>query len=207
MDDLDFIDGWQELCKRVSQWTSYDFPDVDAEEVESQLYVFLTERKLWTKDPESEGYARALQKRANVFAWGERKEHLILTSQYSYRVRDVSILLETLFDYRLWSDATVPDDAKSYENSAATDGIEMTADVSRAYDLLSDDYKQSIRSRYADNCRPDRGSPEYKRLSRAKSKLTSILNSYCGGSGRQSRRSLSNATANSIIRMERDGQG
>lgn len=207
MDDIvyDFIDGWQELCKRVARFTSYDFPDIDAEDVESQLYVFLTERKLWTMDPENEGYARALQKRANVFAWGERKEHLTLTSQYSYRTRDVQLLLETLFDYSLWEGAHVPEDAKSFENSTTIDGIELTADVSRAFSLLSEDYRAILYSRYSLGIRPDRGSPEYKRLSRAKGKLVSILNSYPGNP--RGRRVMTNASANSIITRERDGQG
>lgn len=203
------IEGWQRLCQRIARFTSYDFPDVDAEDIEGELYVFLTERNLWDKDPETQGFAYALQRRANWHAWQERKEQLSRTSQYSYRTRDISIVLETMFDYSLWVDAFVPDDAKSNENSRDTDGIDLSVDLSWAYDRLSDEHKQAIFNRYVLHNHPEKGTAEYKRLSRAKTKMADILNNYWveDPEGPSTRKVRSNASMNAKIRMERDGQG
>lgn len=203
----ELVDEWCALIHRVASFVSSDFPDVETEELESKLFVVVTERGLWENDPNTDGYAYHLFRRARGFAWEERREHLILTSQYSYRTKDISALLETLFDKRLWNEAIVPDDAKSFENWRNTDGIEMSSDVSWAFDKLPKDHQRAIFCRYALQERPARGSAEYKYLQRAKARLADILNTYSrpveGYPG--ARHPISNATAEHLIRTERNG--
>lgn len=191
----EFATQWIELARRVARFTASDFPDIDADDIEGQLLVFLAERKLFDTDPETDGYAYALNRKAHYFAWEERKEHLILSPQYAYRTRDVSMLLENLFDYSRWAEASVPDDAKSFENSHATDGIEMTSDLSRAYDLLPENYKRAVYARYALGEIPPRGTSEAKLLNRAKARMAEVLNTYHRPEkvGPGSRRVVSNA--------------
>lgn len=194
----DFAEAWLNLARRTARFTASDFPDIDSDDIEGRLMVFLAERKLLGKDPESEGYAYMLQRAATRLAWEERKDHLALTSQYAYRTRDISNLLESLFESReKWPDAQVPEDARSFENSAGVDGIEMTSDIAWAYSQLPENYQRSIFCRYGLGERPSRGSTEAKALTRAKRRLAEILNWHHRPepAGPGARRALSNTQA------------
>jgi len=174
----DFTSEWMELARRVARFTAVDFPDIEADDIEGKLLVFLAEKKLFDRDPSSDGFAYALNRKAHYFAWQERKEHLQISPQYAYRTRDISMLLENLFDYTRWPDAQVPEDAKSFENSLATDGIEMTSDMSWAYSHLPENYRRAIFCRYALRVIPARGSSEAKTLNRAKARMAEVLNTH-----------------------------
>lgn len=193
----DFTAQWMELARKVARFTASDFPDVEADDIEGKLLVFLAERKMFARDPETDGYAYHLNRKAAYFAWEERKEHLCISPQYAYRTRDISALLENLFDHSRWSDAAVPEDARSFENSHATDGIEMTSDLSWAFDRLPENYKRSIFSRYALGEVPARGSSEAKTLNRAKQRMAEILNTFhrTQHEGPGARKAASNAQA------------
>jgi hypothetical protein len=194
------INDWLPLIDNVARFVSSDFPDVEFEDVRSDLVVFvLTKHQLY--DPEQPGANTALNRQARTYAWDQRKQHLTLSVQYSYRPSDVRKILETLGNYRTWPNAQTPEDAKSRKGN---DSIEMSADISRAFSKLRGPYQDVIRQRYFLKQTFENGSSESKRLSRAIGALCDILNFY-DVEAYDRRQVLSNSQAQHRISSSYDG--
>lgn len=190
------INEWLPKIDQVASFFSQDFPDVEYDDVRSDLIIFVLENK-HLNDPEHGVVGTALRRRAQAYAWDQRREHLTLSVQYSYRPSDVRRLLETLGNYRTWPNAKTPEDAKSRRGN---DSIEMSADVSRAFAKLRGPYQDVIRSRYFSGTGNtfETGSAESKRLSRAIAALCDILNFYSYETADR-RVVMSNAQARSLL--------
>lgn len=191
---------WLPLVERASRTIVGDFPDSEYDDLVQATWEGLLEAQSKGKllDPEHEFALSALRYIAKAAAWGERKEHLTRSAQYSYRTKDVRNLFKTFFGSRAdWTHAIVPQDAESEFNV----GMEMSSDLSRAWDKLPHHYKVYIFSEFA------LGEPQdSKRLSRALARAADILNTYQPKSkigpttgGRNGRRVITNANARYLI--------
>lgn len=190
-------DAWEEIVSRTVRFVVKDFPDVEYDDLFQDVMAYVLQNSN-LRNPDGEHVSTGLYKKAVGYAWEYRKQSLYITSQYSYRTSDVKKILETLFDYREWSTSFIPDDAKSLSDD---DRLVVNSDIKKAYDSLSDEYKQRIFTRYALKIEPE--TPNQKRnLNRAIEKLTDYINFYQWGresEGPGGRRAISNATANYII--------
>jgi hypothetical protein len=196
---------WDKLLTKIAKATCRDFPDSDWEDIFQSLWLHLCEA--WSKgvllDPETKLAESEMWFAAKSAAWKERTEHLVVTPQYSYRTKDIRQLLETFFDRESWMEAQVPEDAVSELGNVA---LEMSADLSRAYDRLSKDYKTLIVRHFGLKEKLD--APTKKRLSKAVARMAEILNTYGGVThvgGPGARRTLSNSHANHIISNPYEG--
>jgi len=189
---------YEQIVKNVARKVAADFPGhIEVEDMEMELYCFLLERsKYFDKEVASAIVYKALTEQAKKVGWEQRKQHLVLTPQYTYRPSDVRRILETMFNYTTWPDARVPDDAKSIKGN---DALEMSSDVAWAFSKMTHEpYKQAIAKRYRDGIQPENGSADSKRLSRAIQTLTEILNYYMKSAhedGPGARKAITNARA------------
>lgn len=195
-------DLWNEMTTRISKAVCRDFPDSDWEDIYQSMWIRLV--KYWNAgkltSPEDKYSESEMWFAAKAAAHKERTEHLVISPQYGYRTKDVRALLDTLFDHESWMDAQVPEDAVSELGCVA---LEMSADLSRAYDKLNEDYKQLVFRFFA--LREEFDAPTKKRLSKAIARMAEILNTYDGVTfvgGPGARRTLSNSFAEHIIREQ-----
>lgn len=195
MNDAQY-EEWKPLVQRAARNVSRDFPDSETADLEQTIWegLLLHQAKGKLMDPEAEYAETALIFLAKSQASVERKNHLTVSSQYAYRTADVRKLLETYFDRRDWYHAEIPEDAYSELGSVA---LEMSTDLSRAWDVLTRPHKTLIFLRFG-----LRHDVDSKKLSRAISRMADILNTYqppkrAGGPG--ARKVLSNAHSNFII--------
>jgi DNA-directed RNA polymerase specialized sigma24 family protein len=199
MDNEEVLE-WAPRVKRVARAVTMDFPDVDQDDIEQSLWegILGMQAKGKLLDQEGENVESMCFYMARSAAWTNRKEHLTLSVQYAYRTSDVRALLETFFDKSSWYDAQAPVDAYTELGSAA---LEMSADLSRAYDRLPEDYKKTIVLAFGVGAKL-----ESKKVSRAIARMADILNSPSTLTKRQPRRTvINNATAEGIIQNSYSG--
>ena len=195
---------WGEMIYRVARGTAKDFPDSSVEDLEQSIWVELLEKLKDNPEltPETKYMESTLWYVATSAAWRERKEHLTLSSQYGYRTKDVRALLVTFFDREHWLDAQIPEDAESELNDV---GLEMSSDLSRAWDILSYPHKVLIFKQFALNEKQDS-----KKLSKAISRMADIINTYHYGlrknPGPGARRVITNSGARATIQNEYGGE-
>lgn len=168
------LELWRDLVVRVARFVASDFPYVEREDLEQELYLFLFSRDTMD-DPETPGSSMILTKVAKTYAFAIRAQHLYQTSQYSYRPSDIRLILESVFDYRDWTGGYVPNDARGDDWDSYLD---VYSDVHWGFQRLSETYRQVIISRYRDRVIPPPASNERRQLSRALRRLTDIINNY-----------------------------
>ena len=203
MDDEQYYQ-WEEAINRVARNTAKDFPDSNVEDLVQEIWVGLLEEI--QKDPSLSIYDKyaesGLYFLAKSAAWRERKEHLTISTQYGYRTKDVRALLETFFDRESWGEAITPDDAASELNDV---GLEMSSDLSRAWDILSYPHKVLIFKQFGLKEKQDS-----KKLSKAISRMADIINTYHYGlrknPGPGARRVITNSGARATIQNEYGGE-
>lgn len=195
---------WDDIIRKVVVFVSHDFPDIDRDDLSQDLWVWLMKQhNLINHGPDRSGVVTIVRRRARFQAWQIRKEHLQQTAQYSYRNSDVRKILETVFDYMTWQNGFVPKDARSPLRTASgmvvdpTDAIDVRADVTWAFETLSEAHRKALLFRYRDGEEPAGGSSERRQLNRAIERLTDRMNSY--QFQRRPRKVISNATARYII--------
>lgn len=199
----DVISLWRDAIKRTAGFVSRDFPDLEKEDLQQELYAFILKNHETLESPDKPGSTVVLMKVAKQYAWNQRKEHLQLSPQYSYRTSDIKAILESVFDSRDWSNVQIPDDAKSEFNDVF---LEVNCDVKRAWESLGYAQRKVIFEKYALGQFPD-GDTARKRLNRAIEKLTDNLNWYQKQPHRDyvgSRRTITNANARYILGKQND---
>lgn len=199
----DILSLWKDSINRTASFVCRDFPDVEKEDVRQELYVFVLKNQAKLKSPEYQGATTALTKAAKAYAWDQRKQHLQLSSQYSYRTSDIKAILESVFDARDWNSVSVPDDAKSEFNDVF---LELNCDIKRAWESLGHSQKKIIFERYALGQSPEDAAGA-KRLSRAIEKLTDTVNWYQKPPDRDytgTRKAITNANARYILGNQGD---
>jgi hypothetical protein len=193
----DLVSLWGDAVKRTAGFVARDFPDVEREDVMQELFLFIMKHPT-LESPDKPGSTMVLMKAARFYAWNQRKQHLQLSPQYSYRTSDIKAILETVFDQRDWANVRVPEDAQSEYNDVF---LEINSDVKRAWESLGHAQKKVIFEKYALGIDPQ-GQTEAKRLSRAIEKLTDAINWYQKPDNRDyvgTRRVITNANARYII--------
>ena len=166
------MEEYVDVVTRVAKFTVHDFPNLELEDVEQELWLWLCDTVHSGQPlPAAHHLPNALRLAAKTYAWSVRKRQLYESAQYSYRTSDVRRLLDTLFDVGDWDHAAVPADAIS---ELGNDGIDMSCDLAMAYDKLIPSYKIIIFRRFALNDKLD--NKESKYLSTAISRLAQILN-------------------------------
>lgn len=166
-------DQWKDQVRRVAWHLDRDWPDSDVEDIEQGIWEGLLYAQSQGRmlDPDAGDARSGLFFLGKRFCHFERKNHLMLSAQYGYRVTDVRNLFETFFlDKEAWYDACVPEDA---ESELANVGLEMTADLSRIWGLLSPPYREIIFRKFAMN-----ESVETKRLQNALVRAADLLNTF-----------------------------
>lgn len=187
------------LIERISKQVSSDYPDVQWEDIRSELCIFVLQNAKSIKMREEGGNPNWLLKRvAGTLCKEERAQQHRVSVQYSYRPSDVSRILETAFSVEHLDQTHVPDDAVSLKSG--NDPIEIALDIRDAYGRLPLDLRQSIFKRYGLGEIPDNASYERKKLNKAVKELTRILNNYRGRGPFIGRRTIvSNAAAHAIV--------
>lgn len=191
-----FLGKWGTVVRRAANFVCRDFPDVEKSDVLQHLYAFVLEEGF--TDPEESWIPKVLCRSGTIFAWDQRKEHLQLSCQYSYRTSDVRHILETVFEMQDWSNVRVPDDAKSEFNDVF---MELNSDIKRAWESLGHAQKKVIFERYALGWEPETAADK-KRLWRAIVALTDSVNWYKRPRSRDfvgTRRAITNAHARADI--------
>lgn len=168
------IEVWGDAIRRTANFVGSDFPDVSPEDLRQELYLFVLAHPT-LESPDKPGSTKVLMKAARQYAWDQRREHLQLSAQYSYRTSDVRAILETVFDRSQWEGVAVPDDARSEFNDVF---LEINVDVKRGWESLGYSQRRVIFQKYALGWQFDRGSAEAQRLARAVNKLTDAINFY-----------------------------
>lgn len=204
----DIYTTWKDIVERIARFVSYDFPDVEAEDLEQDLWVEILERGI--NNPDDHINVMFLKKFAKSTAMRYRAEHLILSPQYNYRVSDVRRILETVFEYNSWIQLAEREESNvgssnrtNRELSYSLDDIIVShSDVKRAWERMPHQYKTAIFERYALGDVPPNGTAKRRQLNRAEVRLTETLNTYTPRSNHQgpgSRKIANNALARYII--------
>lgn len=198
------LEDWIEPARKVARFVSFDYPDVEQDDIQQELLLFVAENSTTLRDPDQVGAVQALEKRAKLYCREQRREHLSLTAQYSYRTSDVRRILETAFDYQDWENAFVPEDAKS-DLHKSSDAVELTADIRWAMAYLPEQYQNAIYSAFREHDYPDGRTNSRKQLNRAVSALVDVLNWYHRGKpdeGIGTRKIVSNARAMGLLNRD-----
>lgn len=163
---------WADMVYMVARATVRDFPDCEVDDLTQDIWegLLVAQSKGAMSDPNGEHARSGLFYLAKTAAWKVRKEHLTLSVQYGYRTANVRDLLETFFDREEWVYANFPPDADSELNNV---GMEMSADLSRAWDKLIMPHKVLIFQRFGLKEKVDS-----KKLSKAIARMAEILNTY-----------------------------
>lgn len=202
----DMYTKWKDIIKKIARFVAYDYPDVEVADLEQDLWVEVMERSL--SNPYEDTSIKFLRKYAKSRANQYRAEHLILSPQFNYRVSDVRRILDTVFDHNDWVEAATREEESvgtrsGREPSYNLDEVIIThSDVKRAWALLPHQYKVAIFERYGLGDIPDSTSSEGRKLRRAETRLTEMLNTYHPKSNHQgpgSRKIIGNALARYII--------
>lgn len=203
-----FYEKWEKLVTRVARAISYDYPDVEAEDLAQGLYLRILELG-WT-NPDDESVVPMLRKFAKNQAAKDRAEHLILSPQYSYQTSDVRRILRNVFGDWIKSPSFThsDDDGQALPtrdaHSADYDSILVEySDVKRAWELTPKHYRKIIFEKYALGYEFDDAGE--RRLRRAVARLCDYLNTYQPRSshvGPGSQRVIRNAQAQYLIRKD-----
>ena len=186
----------ERTIETVAKTVAKDYPDLEWQDVQQELALFVVQHGKSIKLREDGGNPRWLLERvAQTYAKKNRTQHLILTSQYAYRPSDVKKILETVFFPEQAENTHVPEDATSLDQ---IDSLQISSDILAAYELLKIDMKEVLFRRYALNQVPSNETYERKKLNKAINELTYRLNTYRGAT-KNRRKVLSNAGARAAI--------
>jgi hypothetical protein len=200
--DNNEVPAWDLIIHKVARGVCSAAPGASFEDVKAQLWVDLLEaqsRGELLSLEDGRAAQKALSFRGRTMAHNERRQHLTISVQYGYRTKDVTALFKTFFDREDWYDAIVPEDAYSELGSVA---LEMSSDLSRAWDRIPLHYRQVIFRKYALN--HELNAKEEALLKNAKRRITEILNEYQPAVNKR-RKAISNATARYILDSQWDG--
>jgi len=185
--DTKEVNLWDEEIHKIARWLCREHPDVEFEDIKQDLWVvllfFQEKGKLLELDDK---YLRTtLRYRGTAICNKYRQQHLTISSQYGYRTKDVRNLFETFWFYEDWMTAELPDDALNVDaerrHIRQEEGIHLSADLSAAFDKLTDEYKAIIYKEFRQS--EDLDKNERVKLSKALHRTAEILNTYRGGSG------------------------
>lgn len=102
----DLYTRWKDKVTRVAANVSRDYPDVEAEDIEQDLWLIILE-KGWT-EPGDKSVTTILKRVARGKANQYRAEHLTASPQYAYRPSEVRSFLYRIFDYDYWIQYSAP---------------------------------------------------------------------------------------------------
>lgn len=193
--ERDEVLQWAPKVAQAARSVARDSPDSDYEDLQQAIWVALLTQQQKGKllDIDAKHATSALYYAARQQAFSDRRVALARSCQYAYRTSDVRKLLKTFFEKDEWENAETPEDAVSELGNA---GVEMSSDLSRAWDLMTYPHKVLIFCSFGLNEKVDS-----KKLSLAISRMCDIINTYKPGrrEGLGSRTVMSNVQAGSTI--------
>jgi len=196
----DFYSVWEGDVSRIATFVAKDFPDVDAEDISQEMMLWLWEKgRVKFNNPDAAGASTALFWLAKKIAGDYRRQHLTISSQYSYKTSDVKQILESIFSVEDWATAFIPEDCRAEEFD---EHMAIYSDVAWAYENLPAQYQNAIYGRYYHGIEYESDSNGRRTLNRAIEKLADVLNTYSRGDRR--RVAISNANARYIIANAND---
>lgn len=175
-------DRWKSTVRRVAQRVARDYPDVEAEDLEQDLWVAITEMK-WDKIFGKR--VKLLTKIAHRKAGEYRAQHLIISPQFAYRVSHVREILNHVFDRENWVKIppmignpgdTTPRKRGTEPSYNIDELLAEYSDVARAWKRLPVQYKRLILRKHGLDEEFERGSSEERTYYRAVARLTDIIN-------------------------------
>lgn len=198
---------WDELIGRAARSMNREYHYIEVDDLKQELWVeVLLAIEKGKPDtllsPAAKNCQSALRFKAKSLAEKQRKQHLTISSQYAYRTRDVRKLLKTFFDRRQWMNAETPDDAQSEQGGNVK--LEMSSDLSRAWDKLHPNYKALIWQEHVG------GGVEREmrwKLTRSYQKMADLVNSYVPMDEKVGRRAISNSAAQAVIQNDYSPSG
>lgn len=163
---------YQDLTIRCVTQAIHSYPGVDFTELYPRVWGFILGSGV---DPEAHGIYSALYRYTKRQAIALRKGRLGRMAQYDYTVPDVYRILETMFDNDgpCWAPADAWDDDRN-----GTTASEVKVDAERGLRALPADMQSDIIMRYYRGWVPQRGTIEYRRLSKAVKALTDTMNNH-----------------------------
>lgn len=165
--------SYSALIDQIIRGIEFNYPDVHREDIEGKLweYVYALESEV---PAFSAGVGAVLRRIASRLARKVRGRNLNISCQYAYLVSDVYRLAETLFeDDPGWA----PADAWTLERDGMA-AVECRMDMLRALERLDWEHRGAIIRRYRLGVVSERGTAEYRKLSRAIKALTMEMNSW-----------------------------
>lgn len=111
-----FFDTWKDRVHKITSYIARDYPNVEAEDLQQDLYTLILSRR-WT-NPDDDSVVIILKRVAQWKAMQYRTQQIAGTSQYCYRPSEVRKILELVFDYNDWPRRSVP--TKTYEDGGET---------------------------------------------------------------------------------------
>lgn len=163
---------------RISEDVSAQYSDIDPSDLFSSAYEQLCVDKGTFGDPPA-GMGEYMEDVCRAIARNIRAEQLRVTSQYTYRVQDVSEIMETVFDREDWPSGYTPGDANTFERDRMAP-LEVRMDCCYGYQQLPEGLREVLIKRYYDKIVPPDSSPRGEALRYALVRLTEEMNKYHG---------------------------
>lgn len=140
------VEEWEiKLAEQIGRSVGSHWARVPTEEVVADLYLWLTENSHYLKRwREEEAHGRnklrvSLKRQANKFCRKEFETIKPFQKDFEYTLEACAALLEAIFTYEDWTEITTDGDSDVWAS---------LADVSRAFDTLSQVDKQLLSLRY-----------------------------------------------------------
>lgn len=179
MDNDELYNTWKGVVAKVSKKVARQFPELEQSDLYQDLFLWIMENN---PAREKDDFAfRTLELVALDTAWKYRRQYLAATGQYYYRPQDVRTIVKTyLFNEEYWKTSVKIDEhplANGDRGSATLDfedRVAVYADIAKAFDNLSDNYRAVIEKAYRDGDKLT--DAEQKRCERAIDRMTDHLN-------------------------------
>lgn len=165
--------SYQALIDQIIRGIEFNYPDVHREDIEGKLweYVYASGSEV---PAFSSGVSGVLRRIASNLARKVRGRNLSSSCQYSYLVSDVYRMADSLFEEApYWA----PEDSRTLERDGMA-AVECRMDMLRALERLDWEHRGAIIRRYRLGVVSERGTAEYRKLSRAIKALTMEMNSF-----------------------------
>lgn len=166
---------FQKIAPRVARKTAHDFPGVDAEDIEQEIYLHIAENPSVYKrgaGHSDEQVAGIMKGPARKYAGKERYAFIHFSAEWIYTPKEVRALFEeAFFTTDLWSQMPQKDDGVTIN---AKNVVVCLWDLSNAFDSLTPDEQAIVSKRYEYG--EELTVNERKELQRAIDKVTMRLN-------------------------------
>lgn len=197
------------LARTVGRRVARKWPGQDHEDLAQEALLRLYEKVDKLFDKETRYLYRVMERAAMSYASKERYDYMVNTSSYVYTPKEVRAILETVyFDPEAWDTPTQKDDSTKDWIEQGTIGVSLI-DMKTAFEKISKVDRGVLEERYFFQQGQAGDNAEQKAVQRGVDNLTKFMNwgkEQDVAEGPVSRKTLSNATAQSITESYETGQ-